>query len=87
MAYSKEDRKFFTPAEQVKICCLSSNPSQHPTLGAHPDKSEWFHCTRIHTIVDERLVAESSLLRCLLALNRVSSGFIHWVVRNAVGKV
>jgi hypothetical protein len=26
--------------------------SQHPTLGAHPDKSEWFHCTRIHTIVD-----------------------------------
>ena len=30
-------------------------PSQHPTLGVHPDKSEWFHCTRIHTIVDERL--------------------------------
>jgi hypothetical protein len=23
-----------------------------PTLGVHPDKSEWFHCTRIHTIVD-----------------------------------
>jgi hypothetical protein len=30
-------------------------PSQHPTLGAHPDKSEWFHCTRIQSIVDERL--------------------------------
>ena len=29
--------------------------SQHPTLGAYPDKSEWFHWTRIHTIVDERL--------------------------------
>ena len=29
--------------------------SQHPTLGAHPDKSGWFHCVRIHIIVDERL--------------------------------
>ena len=25
---------------------------KHPTLGAHPDKLEWFHCTRIHTIAD-----------------------------------
>jgi hypothetical protein len=30
-------------------------PSQHPTLGVHRDKSEWFHCIRIHTIVNERL--------------------------------
>jgi hypothetical protein len=30
-------------------------PSQHPTLGVHRDKSEWFHCIRIYTIVNERL--------------------------------
>jgi hypothetical protein len=29
---------------------------KHPTQGAHPDKSEWFHCTRIHTITLEWLV-------------------------------
>ncbi|MGZ0217275.1 MAG: hypothetical protein ACKVKP_14700, partial [Acidimicrobiales bacterium] len=28
---------------------------KRPTLGAHPDKSEGFHCTRIHTILDKRL--------------------------------
>jgi len=26
------------------------------TPGAHPDKSEWFHLTPIHTILHERLV-------------------------------
>ena len=34
--------------------------SQHPTLGAHPDKSEWFHCARIHTIVDGLLASIDS---------------------------
>jgi hypothetical protein len=33
----------------------SQPPSQHPTLEAHPDKSGWFHCSPIDTIVDERL--------------------------------
>ena len=30
-----------------------------PTLGAHPAKSEWFHCTSIHTMVDERLANQT----------------------------
>ena len=46
-------------------------PSQHPTLGVHRDKSEWFHCTRIHTIVDEWLgilesYYEATYLSCWL---------------------
>ena len=36
--------------------------------GAHPDKSEWFHCTRIHTIVDERLgISENKAMKLLIS--------------------
>ena len=41
----------FTTAEQVKICFSSSNPYPYQPQGAHPDKSEWFHLTSIHTIL------------------------------------
>ena len=36
--------------------CFLVTAQLAPTLGAHPDKLEWFHFTRIHTIVNERLV-------------------------------
>ena len=34
----------------------------------HPGKSEWFHCTRIHTILDERLgVSEIRVMKLLIS--------------------
>jgi hypothetical protein len=38
---------------------------QHSTLGAHPDKSEWFHCTRIHTTMNDWLgIPKNNALNC-----------------------
>jgi hypothetical protein len=45
-------------------------PSNRPaiTLGVHPDKSEWFHCTPIHNIVDERLdIPENKTMKLLIS--------------------
>ena len=46
---------------------LTAQPA--PTLGAYPDKSEWFHCTRIHTIVDGRLrLPKNKAMKLLISI-------------------
>jgi len=47
------------------VLCWKSSPCPHtpPHPGAHSDKSGWFHCTHIHTIVHELLgISESYYL-------------------------
>jgi hypothetical protein len=40
---------------EIEVPLFLYPSSSHHSQGAYPDKAEWFHCTSVHIIMNERL--------------------------------